>query len=126
MKRALVSIVAAFFVVVVVVPGDARADTDAEMMEKVVQVLERVATIVDMNKSDCNAMGDKLTAVIDEKGVLLAAAKARADALSPAEKQALEARFGARVRAAAMKLQPGLRACGSNPKVLAAVQRVRQ
>jgi len=106
-------------------PGDARADTNADIAEKMVRILERVATIVDMNKSDCNVMGDKLNAVIDENSAFINDAKARSEAMTPAERDAIQARFSARVQAATAKMMPGMRACGTNPKVTSAIKRIR-
>jgi len=105
--------------------GDARADTNADIAEKMVRILERVATIVDMNKSDCNAMGDKLNAAIDENSAFIADAKARSESMTQAERDALQARFGARLQAATMRMMPGIRACATNSKVTAAIKRVK-
>jgi len=121
MKRALVSIAAALLFAF---PGDARADTNADMVEKAVQILERVASIVQMNQDDCNVMGDKLTKVVDENAAFLASAKSRADAMPPAERSAIESRYRTRVLAAIAKMRPGMQKCGSNPKVQSALARV--
>lgn len=107
------------------VPGDARADTNADIAEKMVRILERVATVVEANRNDCNAMGDKLNAIIDENGAFIADAKARSESMTAEERQQIQARFRTRIQAATAKMIPGLRACGSNPKVTSAIQRVR-
>jgi len=122
MKRALLSMAAALFFVV---PGDVRADTNADIAEKMVRILERVATVVEANRSDCNAMGDKLNAIIDENGAFIADAKARSESMTAEERQQIQARFRARIQAATAKMVPGLRACGTNAKVTSAIQRVR-
>ena len=106
-------------------PGDASADTNADVAEKMVRILERAATVIEANKSDCNAMGDKLTAIVDENSAFIADAKARNESMSRAERDAIQARFRARIQAATARMMPGLRACMSNPKVSGALQRVR-
>jgi hypothetical protein len=122
MKRALVSIfaAAAFFAF----SSDVRADSDVQMMEKAVQILERVATVVQMNQSDCDMMGDKLTKVVDENAAFLASAKSRADAMPSGERTALESRYRPRILAAIEKMRPGMAKCGTNPKVKGALSRV--
>jgi hypothetical protein len=122
MKRALLSTAAGLFLFV---SGEARADANSDIAEKMVRLLERIATLVDTNKSDCNAMGDKLNAVIDENSAFIADAKARSGAMSQAERDAIQARYGARLQAATMKMMPGIRACATNPKVNAAIKRVQ-
>jgi predicted small metal-binding protein len=123
MKRALVMLAAAVFFAF---PGDARADSNAEMMEKAVQILERVASIVQMNQDDCNTMGDKLSKVVDENAAFLAQAKSRADAMPSAERTALENRYRGRILAAIGKMKPGMDKCGANPKVQGALSRINR
>lgn len=122
MKRVLLSMLTVLFLVT---PGDARADTNADVAEKMVRIFERMATVVEANRSDCNAMGDKLNTIIDENGAFIADAKARSAAMSQAERDALQARFGARIQAATMRMMPGMRACATNRKVTSALQRVQ-
>jgi hypothetical protein len=122
MKRALVSIFAA--AAFLAFPGDVRADSDVEMIEKAVQIFERVATVVQMNQSDCGVMGDKLGKVVDENAAFLASAKSRADAMPARERSAIEARYRPRILAAVEKMRPGMAKCGSNPKVTAALGRI--
>ena len=121
MKRALLSIVVAVFLVA---PGDARADANGDA-EKMVRIFERVATIVEANRNDCNAMGDKLNAVIDENAAFLAEAKARSAAMSQAERDALQARYAARIQAATARMMPVMRSCATNQKVMSALRRVQ-
>jgi hypothetical protein len=106
-------------------PGYARADANGDMFEKVVQLIEQAAVIVDMNKSNCDAMGDKLNALIDPNTQLLANAKAQNERLTPDQKRALDARFRPRIIAAMVKLRPGFAQCSSNAKVTAAVQKIQ-
>ena len=120
MKRALVTMTVALFLVA---PGDARADGNADA-EKMVRILERIATVIEANRSDCNAMGDKINAIIDENQAFIAESKARAAAMSQAERDAVQARYAARIQAATARMLPGMRACATNPKVVGALKRV--
>jgi hypothetical protein len=106
-------------------PGYARADAKGDMFEKVVQLMEQAAVIVDANKSNCDAMGDKLNALIDPNAQLLANAKAQNERLTPDEKRVLDARFRPRIIAAMVKLRPGFAQCSNNAKVMAAVQKIQ-
>jgi hypothetical protein len=106
-----------------VTSGHARADGD--IFEKVVQVVEQAAVVVDANKSNCDAMGDKLNALIDPNAQLIAAAKALSDRFTPDQKRAFDARFRPRVLAAMVKIRPGFAQCSSNAKVMAAVQKIQ-
>lgn len=95
------------------------------MAEKMLRIFERIATIVDANKNDCNAMGDKLNGVIDENAAFLATAKARSEAMSEAERQQFQQRYGARYQALTQRMMPGMMKCATNDKVRSALQRIR-
>lgn len=105
--------------------GHARADANGDIFEKVVQLIEQAATIVDANKSKCDAMGDKLNALIDPNLQLLTTAKALSNRFTSDQKRAFDARFRPRVLAAMVKIRPGFAQCSSNPKVMAAVQKIQ-
>jgi hypothetical protein len=106
-------------------PGAAASDSTTRLVEKVVRLLEHAAVVVQMNVSDCNAMGDKLEKLADDNADLLREMKDRNEKMSDHERAQLQARYGARVQAALVKISPGLRKCGSNPKVRDAVRKVK-
>jgi hypothetical protein len=106
-------------------PRHARADATGDVFEKVVQLVEQAAVIVDANKSNCDAMGDKLNALIDPNIQLLTTAKTLSERFTPDQKRAFDARFRSRVLAAMVKIRPGFAQCSSNPKVIAAVQKIQ-
>ena len=105
--------------------GPARADTNAQVVERVVRVVEQAATIVTATKNDCDLMGDKLGRLADDNAALLQDAKARDAKMTEAERDAIRQRYAARLMAATSKIMDGLRACMGNPKVGAAVRRLQ-
>jgi len=94
------------------------------MIEKAVQILERVATVVQTNESDCDKMGGKLAKIVDENAAFLASAKSRAESMPAGERSAIESRYRPRILAAVEKMRPGMAKCGSNPKVSGALARI--
>lgn len=110
----------------VCVVGPARADTNAQIVERVVRVIEQAATIVQATKNDCNLMGDKLQKLGDENAALFREAKERDKTMTDAERDAIHQRFAARVQAAVQRMNDGLLQCLSNPKVREAARRMQQ
>jgi len=105
----------------------ARAsDSNDAFAAKLVAVMEQMASLVDANKNDCNAMGDKLDRFITDHDALFKEAKAREAQMSEQEKQQFEARYHARLQGVVQKLQRGLSKCITNPKVSSALQKVPQ
>jgi hypothetical protein len=105
-------------------PG-VRADAATDAVAKLVGILEHVAVIVDLTKNDCDAMGNRLDAYYQQNAQSIQDAKAAADRLSDDQKQAIQARYRARVLAALAKIQPGVARCSSNPKVASLIQQFR-
>ncbi len=126
MRRSSVVLAALAGAAVVGMASRARADTDAQMAAKVIQLVEFAAGVVDANKNDCNAMGDKLSRMANDNAAFIDQVKARAEKASPAELRALVAPYQARFQAAVAKAKPGLERCQSNPKVASVLQRVQQ
>jgi hypothetical protein len=102
-----------------------RADAATDIAEKVVVVIERAATVADMNKTNCDLMGDKLSKIFDDNQTLFQQARDLNDKLTPEQRTALAQRYQARMGAARRKLTPAVLACRSNPKVLAVISRAR-
>ena len=124
MKRALPF---AFALALIAFPaGHARADSNADFAAKLMAVMEQMATIVDANKNDCNAMGDKLDRFMTDNAAFFKDAKARAEKMSDQEKQQIEERYRARLQVVVAKLQGGITKCATNPKVVAAIQKAQQ
>ncbi len=100
-----------------------RADSNAEFVAKLVAAMEEMANIVDSNKNDCNAMGDKLDKFLTDNAAFFRDAKERAAKLTDQEKKDMEQRYNARLQVVIVKLQEGLTKCASNPKVVSAIQK---
>jgi uncharacterized protein YicC (UPF0701 family) len=108
------------------VASDARADTNGDLAAKVVALIEAGATVVDANRNDCNAMGDKLSQMLSDNADFIDQVKARAEKATPDELRAVSARYQARVEAAMTKAKPGLDRCRTNAKVAAVLRRVNK
>jgi hypothetical protein len=104
--------------------GHAQAQSNTDVFEKLVRIMEQAAVIIDANKSNCDAMGDGLNGLIDRNAQVLSTAKALGERLTPDEKTALEARFRARINAAMGKIRPGFALCINNAKVKGALQKL--
>ena len=103
----------------------ASADTDAQLAEKLVQLVERGASIVQESQNDCNAMGDRLGKLADDNADLIRRAHERGDKMSASERADMETRYRPRLEAAAAKAAGGLRKCMSNPKVQDAIRKAK-
>lgn len=128
MKRLLVLLVLAFafaFVIVIVSPRLAVADATVEQTaERMVVLIEKMASITDTYKNDCDAMGGALDKFADATAEERAALKAARAKLTREQKDAIAKKYEARLAAGAAKIAAGMRACGSNPKVKAAMVKI--
>jgi hypothetical protein len=113
MKYALVVVVA-----LALVPARrAAADASADQAEQAVVIMEQIANIIDANKADCDAMGDKLGAYMDKNGEQLKKLKAAGKAVSDEQKKAFSEKYGDRMKAVFARMRPGMQKCSSNAKV---------
>jgi hypothetical protein len=113
MKYALILVVA-----LALVPArHAYADASADQAEKAVVMMEQIATIIDANKANCDAMGDKLGAYMDKNGEQLKKLKAAGKTLSDEQKKAFSEKYNDRMKAVFTKMQPGMQKCSGNAKV---------
>jgi hypothetical protein len=95
-------------------------------MEKVAKVMETMATIVDDNKADCDAMGDKLSKFFDDSAAAALKEGKTANAkATPEQKKAWEAKYKPRIDAAGKKMQDGLMKCHTNARVKAAMEKLK-
>jgi hypothetical protein len=119
MKHALVLVAA-----LALIPARrVHADTNADNAEKAVVMMEQIATIVDTNKDNCDAMGDKLGTYMDKNGDQMKKLKAAGKTLTDAQKKAFEDKYADRVKAIADKMMPGLQKCHANAKVTGAMKK---
>lgn len=101
------------------------ADSPEVLMEKVAKVMETMATIVDDNKADCDAMGDKLGKFFDDSAAVLKEGKAASAKATPEQKKAWDAKYKPRIDAAGKKMQDGLMKCHTNARVKAAMEKLK-
>ena len=120
MKQALV-----VALLVILIPArHVHADTSADQAERAVALTEQIATIVDANKDNCDAMGDKLGAFLDKNGKELEKLKAAGKTVTAAQKKAFEEKYADRMKAAGAKIMPGLQKCSSNAKVSSVMKKM--
>ena len=100
---------------------EVRAD-NVDLAEKLVQMIEQVATVVSRNIGSCDAMGDALEQYVVANAEFLQQAKAAWRQIPVSEQRALKARFQPRITAALSKINPGMAKCYDHPKVSNAVR----
>jgi hypothetical protein len=100
-----------------------HADTNADNAEKAVVMMEQLATIVDTNKDNCDAMGDKLGTYMDKNGDQLKKLKAADKSVTAEQKKAFEEKYKDRMKAVGDKMMPGLQKCSGNAKVTAVMKK---
>jgi hypothetical protein len=110
-----------------VLARSAHADTIDELGEKVIKIIEYIASDVDANKPDCDKIGTALTAHMDDDAAVMAKVKAD-DAKKTKEQKAedgkkMDAKYGDRMKAAMSKMGP-LKSCKANAKVTAYQKKV--
>lgn len=125
MKKLLTLLLLAF-AFVVASPRVALAESSAveRMAERAVVFVETIAGIVDRDMRDCDKMGTDLGKLADDTASERAELKSYKDKLTPAQKKAFLAKYGARLQAAAAKIVGGVQACGDNAKVKAAMAKL--
>jgi hypothetical protein len=101
---------------------DARATTNAELAEMLVQMVEQLGTVVSRNMTSCDTMGDALEQYIASNQQFIQSAKGQWSQIPEAEQKALMQRYQARLQAAQTKIVPGLTKCRSNQKVVFALK----
>jgi Tfp pilus assembly protein PilV len=116
----------AFVVVVALALLPARrvhADASADQAEQAVVLMEQLATIIDANKDNCDAMADKLTVFMDKNGEQLRKLKAAGKTVTEQQKKAFSEKYKDRMQAVSAKIMPGMQKCANNPKVSAVMKK---
>ncbi len=96
------------------------AAADENYAEKSVQLAEKLATIVDSDKADCDKMASDMTAFFDANAEVYEQIRQWGKTLSPEEKKAYLAKYRPRINAAVQKMMGGLTKCEKNERVKAA------
>src|SRR4051794_4938789 len=94
-----------------------RADANADHAERAVVMMEEIATIVDANKANCDAMGDKLNGYLEKNGAELKQLNAAGKNLTAEQKKAFSDKYADRMKAVFAKMTPGMKSCQANTKV---------
>lgn len=111
----------------IVPPGGSAAlpaGVDPELGEKMVELMEKMAGIVDANKDNCEKMATAVTAFVASNEDLLKKAKEAESKLSPEQKQAFMMKHAAHVQGAALKMAAGMGACQNNEAIMKAMQAI--
>jgi hypothetical protein len=87
-------------------PTRARAETPDELGEKLVKAMEDVATIIDKDKDNCEAMAGELSAFADQNAALLAKGKEMERTSTPEQKKAAREKYQKRAQALGEKMGP--------------------
>ncbi|HEY1954221.1 MAG TPA: hypothetical protein VGH28_01375 [Polyangiaceae bacterium] len=97
---------------------DAAEDvTPEEVFEQSIKMLEEVATIVQDEGPDCDAIAARLEAYEDAHTRAIAVGHQRYDTLSDEERARVEAKYRDRYHAAWAKLHPNATKCRNNERV---------
>jgi|GEM_PF-2584814 len=119
MKHALV-----FVVALALIPARrVHADTSADQAEQAVVVLEQIAAIVDTNKDNCDAMGDKLSVFMDKNLERVKALHAAGKNLTEQQKKEFAEKYKERLKAVSTTMSSGMQKCASNAKVSGAMKK---
>lgn len=84
-------------------------------------MMEQVSTIVDTNKNNCDAMGDKLATYMDQNAEKIKRIKAAGKTTSEQQRKAYLEKYKDRMNAMSEKMK-GLQKCAGNAKVSAAMK----
>ena len=106
---------------------DAAPDVDADigaMSEDALGLLAEVATIAESNKSDCDALAQRLDAFYDRHVTFIKKATDTYKHASHPEQARLRTRYQARFNASWKKLQPPVKRCKDDPAVKELLDRV--
>jgi len=102
--------------------GLAKAHAAEDLPERIVKMIERMAADTDANKPDCDKIAAALNKHADDDAKLIKEAKAadekKTTEQKAAEKKDMEAKYGARMKAAFLKMAP-LKECKTNEKIKA-------
>jgi len=104
-----------------------HAESTDELVEKGIKIFERVAGEADANKPDCDKIGSALALHMDDDAAVMGKLKdldaKKTKDQKAADRKALEAKYGERMKAAKAKGAP-LKACKGNAKVSAYMTKV--
>jgi hypothetical protein len=98
----------------------ARADSGEQM----IAFFEKLAAIIDSNKSNCDKMASELGKFLDDNAAAIDKAREEVKKSTPEQRKAVHDKYKARFDAAMAKVKEGAMACKDNPKVKAAIEKL--
>ncbi|HEU0035326.1 MAG TPA: hypothetical protein VFQ53_32175 [Kofleriaceae bacterium] len=103
--------------------GDKAAPASTDELEtKSMQIVEQLADLFARSAGNCDKLSADLAQFFETKRADLAAIRAWSAKQTPAQKQALDAKYKGRIEQVETKLALGMQACKDNPKVLEAMK----
>ena len=101
--------------------GKSSAAPTSNDGERVAQLDEQLAGIVDADKSNCDKMAGDVKAFSDKNGAEMQRLRDEGMKRSPEQRAEFQKKYGARIQAATAKMNAAIPACIQNPKVKAAL-----
>lgn len=101
--------------------GKSSAAPSSNDGDRVVQLDEQMANIVDSDKGNCDKMATDIKAFADKNGAEMQRLRQEGAKRSPDDRAAFMKKYGARIHGAEAKMNAGIPSCIQNPKVKAAL-----
>ena len=101
--------------------GKSSAAPSGNDGDRVVQLDEQMANIVESDKGNCDKMAADIKAFADKNGAEMQRLRQEGTKRSPEDRAAFMTKYGARIHGAEAKMNAGIPACIQNPKVKAAL-----
>ena len=105
-------------------PAEQPAAGDAELEAKGVEVMTKMADIMDANKGDCDKMGAELSSFLEAEKGTLDQMKEFGDKQTDEQKKAFEEKYATQMEQAMAKMGPAIEACKDNAAVQAAMSKM--
>ena len=99
-----------------------EAKPTENMEEKSLALMEKMSEIFSSNASDCDKMGTELNAFIKENSENFRKLKDYGEKQTPEQKKAFTEKNKGKMEATMKKMEPGLKACMTNQKVVEAMK----
>ena len=123
MKRVLALLVALFLSILAF--GQAKSKSSPAPSsndgDRVVQLDEQMASMVDSDKGNCDKMATDIKAFADKNGAEMQRLRDEGMKRSPEQRAEFQKKYGARIQAATARMNAGIPACIQNPKVKASL-----
>jgi hypothetical protein len=105
-------------------PAEQPAAAGGDIEARGVEVMTKMADIMDANKGDCDKMGAELSSFLDAQQGTMNEMKEFGDKQTDEQKQAFEAKYATQMEEAMGKMGPAIEACQDNAAVQAAMSKM--